>query len=617
MACNNLGTWAFNSTSEDGLCFSSQTLTLYGDNLSAGESIFSGVTCISPTEDIPSGFYSNGIITFFYLGGIRYFLSCICEDFYCITGTTTFDDEYEVGGMYNDEVLFSSSSENYVIYYNTGTTQWCLSTSVGGSCSLFGPTSSLSLCPDLDPTILSEGTCPTTPITTDPCAFFDFNAVFDCLIPPPPPPDPSPSPTPTPTPTPSTSNPCGGFSGVITGITISPSPTATPTPTPTRTPTITRPCNFSGSVIFNAISEVITCSDSKKFKDCFTGLDYYSTQNLVDPSGNTLNEGYVYQVIVNGTDICAIFQGLVQNISGVDNIQITSLVGPSSEGACLSCIPVEPSPNSECVVIHSECGNVDALPGPFINGRLSYTFNLQFAPGYTFQIYWDALNVRWVAKETTTNTNGAYLYLDTTLPIGTALEWVEAPCVYPTPPAVCNAIVCLSDSSGFFTELLTHPCPSASPTPTPTITPTITPTPTVTPGLTPTATPTPTPTKTVTPTPTPTKTVTPTPTISVTPTLTPTPTPTSTEFYWTSGNEWYTDDGIACSNYLSFGGGSWVTSTLVPTVTQDLIDTNTGLPVTGQGGNWIAISSTSNPGIVIYAVQVDSNGEIINVIICP
>jgi hypothetical protein len=92
---------------------------------------------------------------------------------------------------------------------------------------------------------------------------------------------------------------------------------------------------------------------------------------------------------------------------------------------------------------------------------------------------------------------------------------------------------------------------------------------------------------------------------------------TPTEFEWTSGNEWYSDEVIACSNYISFGGGSWTTDTSVPTVSHDLIDDSTGLPVTGQGGTWISISSISNPGIVIYAVQVDSNGEIIDVVVCP
>jgi hypothetical protein len=55
----------------------------------------------------------------------------------------------------------------------------------------------------------------------------------------------------------------------------------------------------------------------------------------------------------------------------------------------------------------------------------------------------------------------------------------------------------------------------------------------------------------------------------------------------------------------------------IPTTSTSLINNSTGLPVSGQANNWIAISSVSNPGVVIYAVQVDVNGTIINVIVCP
>jgi hypothetical protein len=56
---------------------------------------------------------------------------------------------------------------------------------------------------------------------------------------------------------------------------------------------------------------------------------------------------------------------------------------------------------------------------------------------------------------------------------------------------------------------------------------------------------------------------------------------------------------------------------LVPTTSNSLIDNGTGLPVTGQANNWIAMSSILNPGVVVYAVQVNGSGTIISVVTCP
>ena len=47
------------------------------------------------------------------------------------------------------------------------------------------------------------------------------------------------------------------------------------------------------------------------------------------------------------------------------------------------------------------------------------------------------------------------------------------------------------------------------------------------------------------------------------------------------------------------------------------IDNGTNLPVSGQNNQWIAISSVSAPGVIIYAVEVNSFGIISNVILCP
>lgn len=468
MSCNNLGLWAFSDTSIDGLCFSSTTLTLSGDNLSKGESIYTGSSCTIGNE-VSNGYYSDGVISFYYLGGVSYVESCLCDNYYCVDNTTLYDDTYEIGGIFGNDVFYTGQTSPFVIYYSSGQTQWCLSNTLGGTCLLFGPTGSLSVCPDLDVSLFSNGVCPTTTTTTDPCATFNFEAIFDCLISPTPTPTPAFSPTPTPTPTPSPSDPCGGFQADVSGLKKTPLPFPSPTPTPTLTPDVTRPCHFSGSVTFNAFNQVMTCANSKKFKDCFTGIDYYTTQNLYDESGNTLTQGMVYSTYINGIAICAIFEGLVENISGIDNIQVVSTVSLFNDGGCVNCTPETPDPILECIVVHSECGTVNVNPDGFINGKLSYSWKFLSGPpalqNIIFKIYWDVTNLQWVVVNTSNNQVGSYLPLDTELPVGSLSEWIN----------FSSSVTCITDDAGFYTTLLSIPCPTPSPTvtPTPTATPCI------------------------------------------------------------------------------------------------------------------------------------------------
>ena len=469
MPCFNLSSWSSVQPTKIDACSSSLSITVYGNSLSLGESLYSDPSC-GAIYELTTGFYSNGVIAFYYLGGFRYFTSCNCSDSYCINGTTTYDDTYTVSGTFNNEVYFQSQSLSYYIYYSLTNFQWCLSSSLGGSCNLWGPFGSSSQCPDLSSTFISDGDCP-TPIS-NPCDLFDFEAVFDCFLIPPDPDPPTPTPTNTPPPTPTPTNPCGGFYASISGTTVSSSPTPTPTLTPTPSPQVTRPCSFSGSATFNGLSERIICGDSKKFTDCFTGYDYFTTQPLLDPFSEQLLEGFVYEVIINGEKICAIYNGLVQNISGIDNLEITGVVGNSSEGACFNCFPVSPTPVYNCLVVHSECatgGSILVNPGTIINGKPSYTFSFSTNPNfssYTYNIYWDITNLQWIVKDSLTNIAGSYLNLDTPTPVGSVSEWISLPLSQPS----LNCINSLS--SGFFTTELTVPCPSPTQTPTPTPTPT-------------------------------------------------------------------------------------------------------------------------------------------------
>jgi hypothetical protein len=339
MACNNLGTFSFNALTDVNLCYSALTTTLYGDSLSVGQIMYTDTGCT--TTAVLNAYYCNGtnIYAINAIGEIRSITPCACNLSYCVYNDPTYNDTYQWNGTYNGYSYYSGITSGNFIFYSTGETRWCLAQNLGDPCDQFGPYGSTSACPDLDDTVMYDGSCVTTTTTTDPCLTFDFTAIFDCLVPITPSTTPTATPTPTPTPTPSPSNPCGGVSMTVTSSGYTPTPTPTMTPTPSPSPQVTRPCNFSGEVIFNAFSEILQCANSKKFKDCFTGIDYY-TSDIVLVSGTTApKEGYIYNATINGQGYCVLYEGLFENISGVDDINLTYEVGSQLNGACLDCLP--------------------------------------------------------------------------------------------------------------------------------------------------------------------------------------------------------------------------------------------------------------------------------------
>lgn len=293
---------------------------------------------------------------------------------YCIINTETYDGNYLLTGTYDGFNYFTGP--NGFIFYSIIETRWCLSSNLGDPCVQFGPYGSTSISPDLDDTVMYEGECVTTTTTTNPCVDFDFTALFDCLVPVSPSPTPTNTPTPTPTPTPSPSDPCGGRDMIVGASGYTPTPTPTMTPTPSPSPEITRPCNFSGEAIFNAFTEILQCANSKRFTDCFTGIDYYTSDLVLTPFNTSPKEGYVYNAVINGQGVCVVFQGLFENISGVDKVVLTDEVGSSVDGSCLSCLPnlsATPTPTptqtptptpspSPCVSYQYRVKNISPLP---------------------------------------------------------------------------------------------------------------------------------------------------------------------------------------------------------------------------------------------------------------
>jgi hypothetical protein len=304
---------------------------------------------------------------------------------YCIINTDIYDGTYSFTGTYNGYNYYSLTSVGFIFYSNSEN-RWCLAGNLGDPCVEFGPYGSTSSSPDLDDTVMYVGICSTTTTTTNPCSVLDFDAVFDCFIPPTPSITPTNTPTPTLTPTPSSTSPCGGRTISATIQSITPTPTKTPTPTPSPSPNIVRPCNFSGEVIFNSITEIIQCANSKKFKDCFTGIDYFTSEPVFISGSTSPKEGYVYNAIINGQGYCVIYEGLFENISGVDMVDLITEVGPSNDGACLSCTPSvsstpTPTPTST------------PTPTPTSSPCVSYQYRLSnYSPSKISAQYVDCIN---------------------------------------------------------------------------------------------------------------------------------------------------------------------------------------------------------------------------------
>jgi len=267
-----------------------------------------------------------------------------CSNFYCIsnTGIPNVDDNYTLSGVYNSYDYWSGSTYGYYIYYVTGTSEyWCVSSSLGGSCTLFGASPCISSCPDICDTYFSAGVCVTpTPTPTVNCTVLDFTAIFDCEVSPSPTNTPTETPSPTLTPTPSVTNYCPsiGINVTITGIT--PSATSTLTPTPTASPVITYYCNFSGDVSFITVNSIIQCPGSKKFQDCYSGEFYYTTSEVNTPSGDTLTQFMIFESTVDGVSSCISYVGNTTQTIGVNNIVlIDGPLGYSNLGECALCLP--------------------------------------------------------------------------------------------------------------------------------------------------------------------------------------------------------------------------------------------------------------------------------------
>jgi hypothetical protein len=271
-----------------------------------------------------------------------------CPSTYCISNTSfsTYNDIYESAGTHNGYDAWSGQSNGYHIYFNTGTTQWCLSNVLDGTCLLSGKSPCTSTCPDLFSGYLSSGTCPTpTPTPTVNCSVLDFNSYFDCV------PvnfitsTPTASPTPTLTQTPTPTDFCGLLNVDVTVSNVTPTPTKTPTQTPTSSKPVIRDISFLGDVTFNTVNTSFNCPTSKQFSDCYDPNTIYSTTDvLIVPDGTPITQYMVFNALVDGSTKCISYIGETTDIIGGNTIQLNSNpLGYSNLGGCGYCQPT-PTP---------------------------------------------------------------------------------------------------------------------------------------------------------------------------------------------------------------------------------------------------------------------------------
>ena len=281
-----------------------------------------------------------------------------CSSTYCInnTGLVGADDTYITGGTYNGFTYWSGQTNGWVIFYSTGTTsQWCLSNTFSGTCSLAGKTPCFSSCPDLSTAYVYSGVCPTpTPTPTNNCSVLDFNAVFDCEFIPTPTITPTSTITPTPTITPTATNPCS-----IIGIDAIAYRTPQTLPLMSMSenyeplqmfePLTILNCGVSGDVTFNLINDDIICTSILTFQNCFDNELFYCSNVSLLP-GQSLELFQVYGTLVDNESKCITYIGNSNNNVDINTNEIiieTISFGNVNNGKCIECdnyIPPTPTP---------------------------------------------------------------------------------------------------------------------------------------------------------------------------------------------------------------------------------------------------------------------------------
>ena len=258
-----------------------------------------------------------------------------------------YNGTYTFAGTYNGYPYYSGGDEPGYLFYDT--TKWCLSNSLSGQCIVFGNTPCLSTCPDLDPTVMSDGPCVTvvsptptlTPTITPTISVTPTEGV-----------SPTPTITLTTTPTPSLSDVCGNVGAdITTGNTINPTPTPTPTPTPSSGSKET----VLGAVTYEIDNGIFDCGDVARLIGCDDSAEYLVSSPIIY-SGGVLSTGSTINVTIGGEEVCVEY---IEDIQGSSTHIISQFNSINID--CDNCSTPPPSPTPLVYNLFEECGGVPCV----------------------------------------------------------------------------------------------------------------------------------------------------------------------------------------------------------------------------------------------------------------
>jgi len=335
--CNSANT--FNSIVIGGELFENEIWYLETDVFTGCATVLTSVI-VGPTYTATSATNYVDCPTCISDNSITCFSGCT-NPYYCLNTNRElpYDATYSIAGpLYNGYDYYVSNDIPTVGFIFFDGIKWCLSSSLGGTCILFGKTPCNSACPDLCDELIA-GDCATTTTTTNACDVFDFEALLNCDVTPTQTVTPTYTLTPTPTPTltPTVTINCAGTSISLTSTIL---PTSTPTPTPTPSPTnpIRNLC-FTGEATFNIFDANFVCTTTKKLVNCNTQEIYYINENLIF-SGVPIETGVTFSANINKEEVCVTYSGSSISSSNATLNSINVIYGLG----CDDCLNPTPTP---------------------------------------------------------------------------------------------------------------------------------------------------------------------------------------------------------------------------------------------------------------------------------
>ena len=115
--CSNLGNFSF-SSDEESVCYGPLVTSVYGTDLNSGSIVYSDILCTTPFSGaiFSDGFYSYETDSF---GVLQDPTPCTCTQFYCISNTGIYDDEYQSAGSYAGNIYFTGQTSGYFIFFSS------------------------------------------------------------------------------------------------------------------------------------------------------------------------------------------------------------------------------------------------------------------------------------------------------------------------------------------------------------------------------------------------------------------------------------------------------------------------------------------------------------------